>query len=67
MRRIELVVRGDVRRSGREKRFYALGRSGRGRLLFAAFTIRRNLIRVFSVRDMNRKEKEVYGNQQDES
>jgi len=59
-----LVVRGDVRHSAREKRFYALGQTSRGRLLFAAFTIRRNLIRVISVRDLNRKEREVYGKHQ---
>ena len=35
--------------------------SARGRLLFVAFTVRRNLIRVISVRDMNRREKETYG------
>jgi uncharacterized DUF497 family protein len=55
-----LVVRGDVRHSGREKRLYALGRTSRGRLLFTAFTIRRNLIRVISVRGMNHKEQEAY-------
>lgn len=31
-----------------------------GRLLFAAFTIRANLIRVISVRDMNNNETEIY-------
>jgi uncharacterized DUF497 family protein len=56
-----LVVRGDVRHSQREKRHYALGQTGGGRLLFVAFTIRRDLIRVISVRDMNRREQEFYG------
>jgi uncharacterized protein len=55
-----LVVRGDVRHSQREKRYFALGQTGRGRLLFVAFTIRRDLIRVISVRDMNRKEQDFY-------
>ena len=55
-----LVVRGDIRHSRREKRYYALGQTDRGRLLFVAFTIRRKLIRVISVRDMNRKEQEFY-------
>jgi uncharacterized DUF497 family protein len=31
-----------------------------GRFLFAAFTIRRGLIRIISVRDMNGNETEVY-------
>src|SRR5260370_31679375 len=56
-----LVVRGDIGHSSREKRYYALGQTNRGRYLFAAFTIRRLLIRVISVRDMNRGEQEFYG------
>jgi uncharacterized DUF497 family protein len=56
-----LVVRGDRRHSQREKRYYALGQTSRGRYLFVAFTIRRKLIRVISVRDMNRREQEAYG------
>lgn len=59
-----LVVRDDLRHSEREKRYYALGRSSRGRHLFVAFTVRRKLIRVISVRDMNRREMEFYGNQE---
>jgi uncharacterized protein len=55
-----LVVRQDARHGGAEKRYYALGQTSSGRLLFAAFTIRRNLIRIISVRDMNRNETEVY-------
>jgi uncharacterized DUF497 family protein/predicted DNA binding CopG/RHH family protein len=51
-----LVVRGDVRHSTRERRYYALGQTGVGRYLFVAFTIRRSLLRVISVRDMNREE-----------
>ena len=53
--------RGDIRHSQREKRYYALGQTSRGRHLFVAFTIRRKLIRVISVRDMNRREQESYG------
>jgi len=49
-----LVVRSDVRHSQREKRYYALGQTSFGRYLFVAFAIRRNLIRVISVREMNR-------------
>lgn len=55
-----LVVRADVRRLGAEKRYYALGQTNSGRLLFVAFTIRRKLIRVISSRDMSRNETEVY-------
>lgn len=55
-----LVIRSDVRHSRGEKRYYALGQTSAGRRLFAVFTVRRTLIRVISVRDMNRKEQEVY-------
>ena len=56
-----LVIRGDIRHSQREKRYYVLGQTSRGRCLFVAFIIRRKLIRVISVRDMNRREREAYG------
>jgi len=55
-----LVVRSDVGHSQREKRYYALGQTINGRRLFVAFALRRNLIRVISVRDMNRNEQEAY-------
>ena len=55
-----LVVRLDVRHGQSEKRYYALGQTNSGRLLFAAFTTRRGLIRMISTRDMNRAEAEVY-------
>lgn len=54
-----LVVRSDVLHS-RVERFYALGQTSAGRYLFVAFTVRRKLIRVISVRDMNRNEAENY-------
>jgi uncharacterized DUF497 family protein len=55
-----LIVRKDMRNRRDEERYYVLGQTGSGRLLFAAFTIRDHLIRVISVRDMNRNETEVY-------
>jgi uncharacterized protein len=57
-----LVVRSDTRHSTHEKRYFALGKTRAERGLFVAFTIRRNLIRVISVRDMNRREQEIYAN-----
>lgn len=57
---LPLVVADDVKRSQNETRFYALGQTDAGRLLFLGFTIRRKLIRVISARDMNRKERKVY-------
>ena len=55
-----LVVRADMRHRETEKRYYALGQTSSERFLFVAFTIRRDLIRVISCRDMNRNEAEVY-------
>jgi hypothetical protein len=62
-----LVVRSDVRHSKREKRHYALGQTGGGRLLFVAFTIRRCLLRVISARDMNERERDVYAGHEKET
>jgi hypothetical protein len=59
-----LVVRGDVRHSTKEKRYYTLGQTSGERYLFVAFTIRRSLIGVISVRDMNRRERNVYAEYQ---
>ena len=55
-----LLVAEDLRHSQRERRYYALGHTDNGRLLFVAFTIRENLIRVISARDMGRKERKKY-------
>lgn len=62
-----IVVRGDVRHSIGEKRYYALGQTGVNRRLFVVFTVRRNLIRVISVRDMNRSEARIYGRHEKEA
>jgi uncharacterized DUF497 family protein len=55
-----LVIRSDVHHSKLEKRYYALGQTSIERYLFAAFTIRRKLIRIISVRDMNSREQNAY-------
>jgi uncharacterized protein len=55
-----LVIRSDVQHSKKEKRYYALGQTPTGRLLFVAFTIRGKLIRVISARNMNTRESEIY-------
>ena len=61
-----LVVR-DIRHSGLEKRYYALGQTSSGRFLFVAFTIRHSLVRVISVRDMNRNERVAYAKHEKEA
>ena len=54
------VLRSDVTHSKREKRYWALGQTANGRLIFIAFTVRRKLIRVISARNMSRREVEEY-------
>jgi uncharacterized protein len=55
-----LIVAGDTTHSKNEPRFYALGRTENDRWLFLAFTIRTDLIRVISARNMNKNEKRKY-------
>jgi len=55
-----LIIANDTKHSQYEKRRYILGRTDAERVLFIAFTIRNDLIRVISARDMNKKEREVY-------
>jgi len=55
-----LVIQDNIMHSRTEKRFYALGQTDSRRNLFIAFTVRNDLIRVISARDMSRKEREVY-------
>jgi len=50
-----LLIHEDTKHSSQEKRYYVLGRSDTGRLLFLVFTIRNNKIRVISARDQSRK------------
>lgn len=56
-----LVVVPDLKHSHREERFYALGRTDTDRYLFVVFTVRGRKVRVISARDMNRKERGIYG------
>lgn len=55
-----LIIADDVKHSQKEKRWFALGRTESDRRIFIVFTIRKNLIRVISARDMNKKEKRKY-------
>ena len=55
-----LVVTKDRVHSKGEARFYALGQTDAGRLLFVVFTIRKKLVRIVSARNMNRNEQKSY-------
>ena len=54
------VLLEDEKHSAAERRFLVFGPTGSGRLLTAAFTVRRHLIRIISVRDMSRLERRRY-------
>lgn len=51
---------GHTGHSNVESRYFALGQTNRGRRLFVAFTIRENLVRPISARDMNARERKAY-------
>jgi uncharacterized protein len=55
-----LIVAPDVAHSEVEDRYFVLGQTDAGRDLFLVFTLRGELIRVISARDMSRKERKVY-------
>ena len=46
--------------SEHEARYYVLGKTNDDRKLFIVFTMRKELIRVISARDMNKKERQIY-------
>ncbi|WP_168222679.1 BrnT family toxin [Leptospira vanthielii] len=62
-----LLIAHDENHSEKETRFAALGTSTDSRKLFAVFTIRNNKIRIISVRDMSKKERKIYENDQKEN
>ncbi len=55
-----LVIGNDEKHSKVEKRYYVLGQTDSDRLLYIVCTVRQNLIRVISARDMSKKEREAY-------
>lgn len=55
-----LIVQKDREHSEIEARFFVLGRTNRGRLLFIVFTFRNDKIRIISARDVIVKERRKY-------
>ncbi len=55
-----LILHRDSAHSETESRYYILGRTDAGRLLFVVFTTKGKLIRVISARDMTKKEERRY-------
>ncbi len=57
---LPLLLESDPAHSQKEPRYYVLGHTISGRRLFIAFTIREDIIRVVSARDMSKKERSIY-------
>ena len=55
-----LVVTEDELHSREELRYFALGQTDAGRLLFVVYTLRGEKVRVISARDMTRSERKDY-------
>lgn len=55
-----LYVIPDPRHSGKEARFFALGVTNAGRMLFLVFTRRTQKVRIISARDMSKRERKTY-------
>jgi len=56
---LPLIACDDIKHSGQENRYYALGKTDTNRFLFVVFTVREDQIRIISARDMNKKERQV--------
>ncbi len=57
---LPLLFYPDPAHSQIETRYFVLGRTNAKRSLFVVFTIRNNNIRGISARDMSRKERKIY-------
>lgn len=56
----KLIIHKDLRHSQNEQRFLAIGKTVKGKLLFAVLTYRNQKIRIISIRSANKKDKETY-------
>ena len=62
-----IIVKKDEPHSTSEDRYFVLGKTDAGRLLFIVFTLRGNKIRIISARAMNRKERRIYEETQEDT
>jgi uncharacterized DUF497 family protein len=62
-----IIVRKDDPHSTKEDRYFVLGKTDTDRLLFVVLTMRSNKIRIISARDMNRKERRIYEQTQEDT
>jgi uncharacterized protein len=56
----DILLLKDIKHSQREERFKAIGKIAKGDILFLAFTVRKNNIRIISARTANKKERRMY-------
>lgn len=54
------LISKDLKHSGVEERYNCLGESIGSKLIFISFTVRRDKIRLISIRVMSKKERKVY-------
>jgi uncharacterized protein len=55
-----LLLNRDLKHSGGEMRYIALGKTDVRKMLFISFTIRKKKVRIISARKMNKKERAIY-------
>jgi len=55
-----VILADDARHSQDERRFRVLGKTNAQKRMFIAFTVRRNMIRVISAREMTPEERRSY-------
>lgn len=56
----DILLLKDIKHSKQEERFEAIGKITKGDILFLAFTIRGDKIRIISARKANKKERKQY-------
>jgi len=61
------LIAHDEKHSEKERRYFALGITNKGRHLFVVYIIRKSLIRIISARDMSKKERKAFYERQKES
>ncbi len=56
----DILLLEDIEHSQQEKRIEAIGKVAKGSILFLAFTVRKDKIRIISARVANKKERRQY-------
>jgi uncharacterized DUF497 family protein len=62
-----IIIKTDELHSIHEDRYFVLGKTDGGRLLFIVYTLRGKKIRIISARDMKRKERKIYEEAQEDT